>query len=624
MKHLLTGIFLFSAIIVFAQEPSLKGSADKPESKIDEINAYYNLGDSILLKEDFEKAFRYFKLGFDHSKAIHNKFLMAQGYFHLSDYYLKQQRYVESIAYINKALVIFENLNNEKEISNGYSRFGAIYIKISDYEKSLFYYLKSLKIKESLKDENGVAINLEKIGEIYLLTGDYNLAETNFNKSLAIYIKFNDEKGILSSLINLGANYQKTKRYDQAISTYKMALSKAEKNNFKRSQSILLGNIGSTLRSAKEYEASLTYLFKALELKSELKRFGSAAHSCNDICETYFEMKMFQKAKDYALKAIELSKNTNLNQERYAYYLLSKCNYELGKFEDSYHNLTVFNRLQDSLFSMQKTSRMNEMQIKYETEKQDLKIKAQESNIALLDSQNKVKDQWMLFGGTGLFSIFGFILLIRSRNRTKQKKQIQEKFSQDLLQSQEEERNRIAKELHDSIGQQLTFIKKKSQNENQEEITQLTHNALEEVRSISRGLFPAVLKQLGLKDSIEQLLYEIDEKTDLFISTEIDDIDNFLNEVQTLNYYRFIQECITNILKHAQAKAISITIKKEKNSIFTLINDNGIGFDSANKLRQNSLGLKTISERIRILKGTLNIESKLGAGTLIQAEIPIN
>jgi len=137
--------------------------------------------------------------------------------------------------------------------------------------------------------------------------------------------------------------------------------------------------------------------------------------------------------------------------------------------------------------------------------------------------------------------------------------------------------------LHDSVGQQLTLIKKKSQNENQDDITVLTNNALEEVRSISRGLYPALLKQLGLTESIEQLINDYDEQTELFFSIEIDNINNYFTESTSLNFYRLIQECLTNIIKHAKAKSVTITIKKENNAIITLISDNGKGFNVNDK-----------------------------------------
>ncbi len=202
------------------------------------------------------------------------------------------------------------------------------------------------------------------------------------------------------------------------------------------------------------------------------------------------------------------------------------------------------------------------------------------------------------------------------------RKQLQEGFSQDLMQSQEEERARISKDLHDSVGQQLTLIKQRLQEKGDTDISELTHKTLEDVRHISRNLYPAILKQLGLSGSIEQLLYDIDEQTDLFVSADIDDIDDLFDEKAALHIYRFIQENVSNVMKHAFAKAISVTIQQEQKTIRITIKDNGKGFDVLEKQKNNSLGLKTLQERIRILEGTLTIESNAETGTETTAQIP--
>lgn len=204
------------------------------------------------------------------------------------------------------------------------------------------------------------------------------------------------------------------------------------------------------------------------------------------------------------------------------------------------------------------------------------------------------------------------------------KRHLQEKFSEALMFSQEMERTRIAKELHDSVGQQLTLIKRKAQMEDLDEITCMTNSALEEVRSISRGLYPAVLKQLGLTECLEQLINDVDEGTTTFFTSELDVIDAYFSEKESLNFYRFMQESVANILKHAKATSVAIKIKKLPQKIVVKIEDNGIGFDPIQARRKHSLGLKTIAERIRILKGTISIISKPGQGTIIQTEIPTN
>ncbi|SDR69163.1 Histidine kinase-, DNA gyrase B-, and HSP90-like ATPase [Polaribacter sp. KT25b] len=599
-------------------------------TNVDFIKYNYKIGLELLLQEKFKEARVKISTGLEASKKLKNKNLMGFGYQYLSDCYNQQKNYQLATLNLKESLHIFTDLNIEKEIYNCNFKLGRLYFKISEYDKSLESYFISLKIAEQNKNELQVAGNLQNIGEVYLLTPDLKTARINFNKALVIYKKLNNEEGIIGSLTNLGASYQKEGSRNnnealviKAIELFKEGLERARKDGFKRNESIFLGNIGSSFRRLKKYDESLEYLFKALQLKIELKRFSSAAHSCNDISETYLEINNLVKAKEYALKAVEYSKELNIHQERYASYLLSKIEYRTRNFKNAYNYLKKYHQIDDSLFSIKKITKINDLKIKYETEKKNLKIEAQQSNIALLASKNQNKNQWLFFGGIGLLSVLLITILSYSRNNAKKEKARQEKFSHELLQSQEDERTRIARELHDSVGQQLTLIKQKSQNLQQDEITILTNNALDEVRSISRGLYPALLKELGLSESIEQLINDFDEQTNLFFSMDIDAINSCFTESISLNFYRLIQECLTNIVKHAKAKSVTISIKREANTILTLISDNGKGFDINDGKKKYSLGLKTISERIRIMDGNLSIDSKLGSGTSFIFSIPI-
>ena len=603
----------FVSISVYAQEPTTT-----------QINSYFNNGKLLLESNNFEEAFQNLSLGLEEARNIDNKLLTALGNFNIAEYYFQKKDMEEAILFYINALTIYKELDNQIEISRCYQKLGRAYRKITNYEKALHYYFEYLRINELLNDEDQIAIALNEIGGIYLRTEDFKDAEVSLKRALEINIKNNNRKEKLSNYSSLGALYQKTKKFEIALNYYKIGLEESQTLGLKINESIILGNIGSTNRRLNNYNESLKYLFKALELKKQIEnRRGSTAHTCNDISETYMELNEFVKAKEYALLAIEYSENENLDQERYAYYLLSTCNYKLGEFEDSYRNLNTYNGLNDSIFSIQKAASIKELQVKYDVEKQELKIKSQEGDIALLDEKNKVKNQWLLFGSLGLLGFFSFVILYRSRSAAKKREHLQEKFSHDLIAAQEEERTRVSKDLHDSVGQQLTLIKRKAQLLKQEELSLLTSTALEEVRGISRALYPSNLKQLGLTESIEQLLFDLDEISEMFFSVEIENINTIFNEEQSLNFYRFIQEAVNNVLKHAKAKALFVSIKKSNDFVEVLIKDNGLGFDDVKELKKKSLGLKTMSERIRMLKGNLIIQSQKGEGAVITAKIAI-
>ncbi len=238
--------------------------------------------------------------------------------------------------------------------------------------------------------------------------------------------------------------------------------------------------------------------------------------------------------------------------------------------------------------------------------------------IAIVSKNFFYRTWWFYF----LVIIALIVLLLYLLDKAREKQRLQEKFALDLLLSQEKERNHIARELHDSVGQQLTLIKKKTQQKGDDDLTGLTNTVLEEVRAISRGLYPANLKLLGLTQSIEQLIYDLDEQFDTFFSVDVAQVDAYFNEAESLNLYRFVQECITNSMKHSSAGAISVEVIEKPSEIAIEITDNGKGFEVSQAQLKNSLGLKTLAERIKIIGGTLSIKSTHKKGTTITALIP--
>ena len=184
--------------------------------------------------------------------------------------------------------------------------------------------------------------------------------------------------------------------------------------------------------------------------------------------------------------------------------------------------------------------------------KRDLKIKAQQSNIALLDSRNSQKNQLLLFGSLGLFLIFGIIVMARSRNEAKRRQKMNEEFSQNLINAQEEERTRVARELHDSVGQKLMLLSKQTKKIGNPEMVSLAGSTLDELRTISKGLHPATLDKFGVTAAIVSMINEVDANTNIFFTNEIENIDNLLSKEASLHFFRILQEILNNLFADNQ------------------------------------------------------------------------
>jgi len=156
-----------------------------------------------------------------------------------------------------------------------------------------------------------------------------------------------------------------------------------------------------------------------------------------------------------------------------------------------------------------------------------------------------------------------------------------------------------------------------------ESVDSLADGTLAELRSISRGLHPSILEDLGLTAAIESMVNEVDANTTIFFTNDIVNIDNVLSKESSLHLYRIIQEVLNNMVKHAGAKAASVVIDRKQHAIIAEIRDNGNGFEMAEGKKNRSLGMKTLRERAKILKSNLQIKSDINVGTIIRLDIPL-
>jgi PAS domain S-box-containing protein len=208
-----------------------------------------------------------------------------------------------------------------------------------------------------------------------------------------------------------------------------------------------------------------------------------------------------------------------------------------------------------------------------------------------------------------------------------------------ILTSQEQERRRLAMELHDGLGQSLSALKmylraiqrhlpKEAEvvKEDFEDAQKLLRDTIEETRKISRGLSPTLLENLGLTAAVRYLLDEFGKHHKTEITFDIDDIRDLFPHQTEINLFRVCQEAINNIAKHSLATQISVAIKRRNGSVDFSIKDNGVGFDldqfDQEDVAEKGMGMAAMDERLRMIGAQLDIVSQTGRGTEISFSIP--
>jgi len=227
-----------------------------------------------------------------------------------------------------------------------------------------------------------------------------------------------------------------------------------------------------------------------------------------------------------------------------------------------------------------------------------------------------------------LISFIIAILFYINHRKNKREKELRQQFSAQQIKSIEDERQNIAKMLHDSIGQNILFIKNYIHKHglNTDPLDQSIDQSLEEVRNISKDLYPNQLNQYGLSTAVESLCDKVRESTHLFVSSDIQlPREQMVSQDVKINLYRIIQECISNTLKHAAASSIRITGELIQGKFYLQVQDNGKGFDFdvVQKKANTSFGILNIQERARILNGSFKVESQPGHGTKSVVVVPL-
>jgi len=229
------------------------------------------------------------------------------------------------------------------------------------------------------------------------------------------------------------------------------------------------------------------------------------------------------------------------------------------------------------------------------------------------------------------FIIYQRRLLAQQKRHQKAESDYQKELLKTSIQSQEEERTRIAKELHDDVGAMLTttklYIGQITPELPPEELTGIAHkiggffdDMIRSVRGISQDLRPVVLEKLGFIEAIDSLVQTVRDSGKIKISFMNNTISS-IDKTKELNLYRIIQELITNTLKHADASSIKIEMKNQNNRLIIVYADDGKGLDQKQLQHRKGLGLKNIESRLSVLSGTISFLDKK-SGMKVQLEIP--
>lgn len=580
-----------------------------------------DMGNRYMYEGFYSKAEEYYRKAIAISAKENNVQSMLTSWLNIAGLYSNRGDYQRQMHIVDSCLRIGEKLHYENIIVGCFQLKGEDFWRKGQMDSASFYTVETARMAENAELTHKVTEAYNSLGQMYFELQDYDKAVKYLKLALttSYYI-------VGSEYLFLGKTYVALGNDSLAEVYFDSALTASKKHVYYDLQASVLNSLGNlNVHSYKNYNEGIKNYLAALKIEKEFGERGASGETYLNLAEVYLLKKNPDSALIYATNAIRLAEENDEKENRMIGYLrLSETLKLQGNFDQALDYYEKYHLLADSLLNEKKLKNITEIQVKYEAAKKDLKIQKNREKLRVMETEKRELIGEMILGVVLLVLIFGALFAHLRVRATKSEQRLQQQFSQDVITSQEQERKRISRDLHDSIGQNLLLILRDEAVNKKEALNTLVGETLEDVRSISRDLHPVQLERLGITKAVEQMVDKCDQSGDIVFSDEIDNIDGLFEPNDEINLYRIIQECLNNVMKHSRAKAARLDIKVSGSHLKIMVTDNGRGSKNMESAEfTNSLGLVTLRERTKYLSGIFRIKSSAEAGTKLTFDIPI-
>lgn len=543
--------------------------------------------------------------------AVSNKddFQKASSYRALFSLYYNLRKNDSAIKYSAYAMDLTEKIKDTNNIATMYGNLCRIYSGMELYDKSVEFGKLGITAGERYKDYKGMLISMNNLGNCYLSLDSNRLAIAIFEKQLVAGNKYRRTRSVLNALINLGVTY----------------FNLADQNNL--------------ARVAKQMQAG----------EPEFDESDMSGASYRHLVYGYNHLlnKRYPLAQDQFLKGLEIAERDSITSPMESLYLaMSTAKYAQEDFAAAYVYDNKWSALNNSLKRKEMAEYALDLETKYGTENKTAKIKLQESQLKQQHTINFI----LIGSALGLLLISALVFTnYRHKQKLQQQRiadletQQQLNATEAVLKGEEQERTRLAKDLHDGLGGMLSGIKYSFNTmkgnlimtpENAqafERSMDMLDSSIKEMRRVAHNMMPEALVKFGLDVALKDFCNDISKSGALQVSYQSIGLDDVVIEQTTaITIYRIVQELINNTMKHAAAKTALVQLAKTGNQLSVTVEDDGKGFDTSvlthprpdDQVRPG-IGWANIQSRVEFLKGRLDVNSQPGKGTSVLIELNV-
>jgi len=640
MKQMI--IISVSVLVFFFQNKaqsvdSLQNELKKAKEDSGKVLLLITLGQRIE-NENPKAAKTYYLQARDISKKINYPAGLIKFYLNYTAVLNLQGQYDSSLQLNLEAVELAKEKGSAMDIAKCIQNTGVSWYYLQDYEKSADWYLQAIPYFEKTNDTFRLSVLYSNIGIAYREARLLQKSLEYQQKALELTRKLNDPYETGLTLSNIGIVYADLKQFDKAEAVLNEAKELARQTNDHYLLEQVMINTNNLYLKKREYGKMKPFAEEALRYSSLLGDSLVMSISLYTLALEAFHRKDFSAALSYANKGLAIASAKNFKEQmQHLYQLQSSLSliqqdiaaYEKNKFKaDSIGELVLNAAIQKNIQLLDK---------RFETEKKN-------HEILQLSKDKKVKTLWNYILGGIAASVLIISLLAYRGYRQKQKWQQQQiaalekekqlLATQSLLKGQEEERSRLAKDLHDGLGGLLSGVKlqlgaMKGNLILSEEHGRMFSNALNkldesihEMRRVAHNMMPEALLKFGLQQALQDYCDNLAEGQAFTINTEFYGLEKRMQPGTEVVVYRIVQELLNNAVKHSGATSMLAQVIRQDDNLTITVEDNGKGFDTHTVLQGS--GLKNIRSRVEYLKGTMDIKSAPGKGTSVHIDCVID
>ncbi len=572
------------------------------------------------------------KLDYDYGKS--------KAYSYMGLIQAKHGLYKEAKKNYYQSLAIRWRLEDSVSVARIWSNLGALEQEQGTIDSAFFYLNLAAGVFERHGVDSSLASVYDNTANAYMQLGRWELASEYFKKGLYSRQELNQQLGIANSHYNLATLYYELYDSIKIVQHASIARKGYHELGEWKGEANILNLLAAVYWETPDFLQAEKYFQEAIAVCEEHgDQSLGLIDSYRNLGGVYLEQEMTNLALNAFRKAQRLLQNKgSLNDHIDLMDYFSEAFVLQSRYDSALHYQRQMTLLQDSLYQKDKTKAVAEMEVRFEKERTENDLREER-----LRSQSLLQ----LFAGTLALALItlGFYFYRQRTNRViaEQKSRIHEQELEDLLQTQElkminaalegqeVERRRIAKDLHDRLGSLLTTIKWRmddwleekndAADPNLQQTNKLLDEAYLEVRRVAHDMNSGVLAKFGLLPALKELRDTLTKNSSLEVEVVSYGMQRRLDSTYEILIYRMIQELVSNILKHAEARQVSIQVQRIEEQVQITVEDNGRGFDK-DKVK-TGMGLRNIEARVQGLNGSWEIDSGRGGGTSIFIDLPL-